>query len=90
MMLVSFFSLLFSFGIIVSGFDVRLLRSTMMSDGLSLPFWPMRSKTSLSVLTNSTFTPSLRAVSLRTGHRQKRKYARARRREPAGEQSRQP
>ena len=60
---VPFFSLLFSLGISVRGLALALFRSKMISDGFSSPFCFMRSSRSLSVLTNSTFTFSLRAVS---------------------------
>jgi hypothetical protein len=60
---VSFFSLALSLGIVVSGLAFTLFRSMMMSDGFSWPLASMRSRMSLSVLGNSTFTLSLRAVS---------------------------
>ena len=60
---VPFFSLLFSLGIRVNGFTLLLFRSKIISDGFSSPFCCIFSIKSLSVLTNSTFTLSLRAVS---------------------------
>ena len=61
MMLVSFLNFAFNLGIVTRGFTVWWFRSSTMSEGFSPS--PTRSKTSLSVLTNCTFTFSLRAVS---------------------------
>src|SRR5262249_9437753 len=60
-MVVPFLNFDFSLGMMLSGLLFRLFRSTITSDGFSTS--PILSNMSFSVLTNSTFTLSLRLIS---------------------------
>src|ERR1700675_162185 len=60
---VPFFNLLFSFGMSVKGLAFALFKSKMIREGCSTPLLFIRSVSSFSVFTNSTFTFILRPVS---------------------------